>query len=196
MLLQNSTGGVYLIGLCLGLLYHSGGWLLAGRDPAAVDEERGLSARRMIRITAIVWLASYFVGFPRQIVSPFGKQLPALCLMFVFSGFVAVGQFVRLRYLGRLAERMPECGQARRARLLSWLYGGSALATWALSWGLPLVAFVVGMGLWQGRLMSAWFVLIAAHSVLSIIYLVFLSRMSAGLRHALASRPSSPAPIP
>ena len=112
-----------------GLVYVYGAWLLTEPDPSGVGEDQYGKARQIIRLALIVGLAQNVL----TIVVQSGRLTPGMMIAFgavaVAAGLVGlVGQFAMLRYLERLALRIPEPTYAKRARFLFWAYGGTMAA--------------------------------------------------------------------
>jgi hypothetical protein len=113
-----------VVDVAAGLVYLYGAWLLTEPDPSGTGEDRYGTARKIIRITLVVGLAQnvFAVLTQRTVAAP--PVAVALGAASVAAGLVGVvGQFATLRYLERLAERIPEPRLASRANLLFWGYG-------------------------------------------------------------------------
>jgi hypothetical protein len=138
-------GLVQLVGLAGGLVQLYGAWLLTEPDPSGIGEDRYGTARKVIRVSLIVGLGQNLFN----LIASQGRMSQDVLLMIAAVGLVAgliglVGQFALLRYLERLALRIPDNDLSARARFLFWAYGGTLAAVLVLGGGLALVAAAAG----------------------------------------------------
>jgi hypothetical protein len=119
--------GRWQIGLFLqaaGTLLISGGfWLLATPDPSGIGEAEYGWLRKASRFVAGLWLLEGFVSSILEFCLP---SLPLYRLLYLTAGGPAglaglLGLAAPLRYLGKLAQRIPDDALARRAFTLSFL---------------------------------------------------------------------------
>jgi hypothetical protein len=177
------------VGLAGGLVYLYGAWLMTEPDPSGIGEDRYGTVRKIIRVTLLIGLAqNVFAALTqRNFVAP-GAAV-ALGVAAAFAGLVGVvGNFATLRYLQRLAERIPHPGHASRAELLFWGYG-TTRAVMVVVGGLSAVAGLfapraaggtmpgggmIGLFMGLGCLSFAAFVAVV---VFGVMFLVLLYRL-------------------
>jgi hypothetical protein len=132
-----------VLGFVGGLVYLYGVWLLTEPDPSGLGENKYGRSRQIIRISLATGLLSQFVQFLTITAAPEPSLRVALTVVQVAAGLVsAVGHFAMLRYLERLARRIPDEALARSARVLFWGYG-SATAGAILLGGAVAITFTL-----------------------------------------------------
>ena len=120
------------------LVGYWGAWLLTEPDPAQIGEDIYGTARKVVRVSLGVAL----LGQVLSLVPDFGLPEPLLLLMGIImiacGLFGVVGEFCRLYYLSKIAQRIPDEKLEKRAAFLKW----------AMTIGLLLVTIVpVAIGL-------------------------------------------------
>jgi hypothetical protein len=117
---------IQLLSLGGSILMLIGSWLLTEPDPSGIGENEYGTARKVIRITLLIQLASVPLNFASQatVLPPAGRQL-----ILAVSGLVSivgiVGLIAQLQYLGKLAIRIPDESLATRANFLKFALCGT-----------------------------------------------------------------------
>ena len=123
-----------------------GAWLLTEPDPSGIGEDQYGLARRVIRLSLLCGVVQFFINFSTG-YAQFSRELTVTLM--VASGAASLlnvmGQFAMLRYLERLAQRIPNPRHSARARFLFWAYGG-ALAFVVLLGGVIGIAGYLAAG--------------------------------------------------
>jgi hypothetical protein len=162
------------------------GWfLLTRRDPAGAGEHAYGRARRTVRVTqGITALVVVSAWFPRGLRSP--EVAVCLSLLNALAAIAsALGQFAALRYLRRLAARIPDDALERRARLLTFGLAIPYAVTQLLGLAPSLLLMIGKRDLWFGyfEIFSVLMVLPALIVFgFGIPYLLFLRRLARRLR--------------
>lgn len=129
-----------------GLVYLYGAWLLTEPDPSGLGEDQYGRARQIIRIALIAGLVGAGVEAINATLAPEPTLRIALGIVSVAVGLVGVaGQFATLRYLQRLALRIPDDRLSARAKLVFWGYGLSLAAMIVVGGVMMLV--IAGSGI-------------------------------------------------
>ena len=129
-----------------GLVYLYGAWLLTQPDPSGLGEDQYGRPRQVIRVALLVGILDGIVDGITLSTAPEPPVRIALAVISVATGLIGVvGQFAMLRYLQRLALRIPDPGLSKSARVVFWGYGVS-LAVMIVMGGLAL-----GVGVTSGR---------------------------------------------
>jgi hypothetical protein len=98
-----------------------GSWFITEPDPSGIGENEYGTARKVIRITLLIQLASVPLNFAGEatVLPPVGRQL-----ILVISGLLGicgiVGLIAQLQYFGKLAVRIPDPSLASRANFLKF----------------------------------------------------------------------------
>lgn len=110
-----------LAGYVLNLI---GWWLLTAPDPSGVGEDQYGRARQIIRVALIVGIVSTPMEWldtvmpdsvhPLLVLVRFGAQIMGV-----------IGLFAQIRYLGKLAARIPDDALEKRAKFLTVAFGGT-----------------------------------------------------------------------
>lgn len=107
-----------------------GAWLLTSPDPSGIGDDRYANARKIVRITLILGLASGFTNLGLQNLSLPLVAFVVLMSLNTLAGLTSVvGEVAKYFYLRTLADRIPHPEYAARARLIAW----------AFAIGLPIV---------------------------------------------------------
>jgi hypothetical protein len=177
-----------LMGIAAGLLYLYGAWQLTQPDPSGLGENRYGRARQIIRVALVVGVLSQFLQFVVATTAPPRELFIAIGVVATGAGLVGVvGHFAMLRYLDRLAQRIPDPALAKSARTLFWAYGSTMAAAIVLGGAVAIALALNGGARFQGApgaaaglLGTAAFVgcgLGIALLVFGIMFLVLLRRL-------------------
>lgn len=110
-------GLVLQLGL-FGVLFY-GIWLSTAPDPSRIGEDQYATVRKLTRITAIICAVGSLTDTAAKSSASGGAALVVLQLVSGISGLAMItGVLAYVRYLGRLAERIPDHKLVRRSRLL------------------------------------------------------------------------------
>lgn len=111
-----SSGELQLIGHALGIIAVIGYWKLTTPDPARVRAEGSLSARKLVRFTAVLNYALAFciMGAPQLVV------LLAQMLQLIGGLSAIVGYFAVFLYARQLAKRIPNERLAGQLIIVMW----------------------------------------------------------------------------
>jgi hypothetical protein len=176
-----------------------GSWILTEPNPSGVGEERDGRAREFVRIALVFALLDLFLGYiatPRRMLT----SLPWVRFgMLTTIGLVAVsGQVVLLRYLGRLALRIPKPLLAAIASCLGPAFGVALGAQVLLYHGEILIIqifpphsgahfFVDSFDLYRGQLLAEKCLV----SITIVFALLLVSLARAFRREATADKRST-----
>jgi MFS family permease len=105
-----------LAGLVFGVFALVGYWKVTTPDPARLSEERGLSARKLVRIAQVT---NYAVAPVNSLVQHFG-WIPALAMSAVSGVIGLAGTFAVFVYGRKLALRIPDEKLARHCKIVMW----------------------------------------------------------------------------
>jgi hypothetical protein len=183
-----------IVGAMGGLVYLYGVWLMTEPDPSGVGEDQYGTARRIIRFTTIVGIVQNVLS----VAEPDVQYSRALTIAFGVASLAAgligvVGQFAELRYLQRLALRIPDERLSRRARFLFWAFGGSLVAVILLG-GMAGIGGFLFVRLARGNPMTNWIaavvaglgilagIAVIAMLVFGLMYLRLLHRLKRAFR--------------
>jgi hypothetical protein len=106
-----------------------GWWMFSARDPALGERDEGATARVVVRTTIMVQALATVVQ--RAVGTPFGSPgsgpSAVIDILGALVGLasmisVVVWWFAAMRYIRRLAPRIPSERILRRANLLTWLF--------------------------------------------------------------------------
>jgi hypothetical protein len=177
-----------LIGVAGSVVQLYGAWLLTEPDPSGLGEDRYGRARQTIRVALIVGVLSQFLQFVINTSAPSREVMVALAVTSTAAALVGVvGQFAMLRYLDRLARRIPDDALARRARVVFWGYGTTMLVIVLLAGAAALSVPLLNRttpapaGLGAGVLGAAAVggcVAVIAAGVFGVLFLFLLKRLS------------------
>ncbi len=116
--------GIFYADAAVSLVLLYGWWIFSSPDPAFVGVDRGVTARRAVRVAVVLRAAltaftaangtSFYLN-PTGSISVAGMAAP-----FVEIAVWAFMFFVSMLYVQRLAPRLPDEHVARRARTLMW----------------------------------------------------------------------------
>lgn len=142
ILLQLVSSGASLVILV-------GWWLFSEPDPRYTGGNDGSTARKVLRVTLVIYGCSTLLTLTSAFLAPqqagVGLAAAGLALVAALAGLIAwaVNYFASMRYVGWLAQRIPNDHAQKRAKLLLWL--GPLLSTVGiLALGLgPLIALVL-----------------------------------------------------
>jgi hypothetical protein len=115
------AGAIVLVcaGLCIfggGCMAIIGWWLLTRRDPSGLGEDQYGKARQVIRITLLIWigdLALQILGSRSTIPVPVHQAIVGVDI--ATSVAFAIGLGAQLRYVEKLAARLPDEKFGKRA---------------------------------------------------------------------------------
>jgi MFS family permease len=177
-----------LTGIAGNVVYLYGAWLLTQPDPSGLGENKYGRSRQIIRVALVTGVFSQFLQFVVLTTAPSPELMVAFGVVATAAGlFGVVGQFAMMRYLDRLAQRIPDPTLSRSARTLFWGYG-LTLAAAVLLGGAFMIAMAVngnaggapggatGMGVLGTAAVFGCGVAIAL-VVFGILFLVLLRRM-------------------
>lgn len=106
-----------LIGFAGGIITWIGTWLLTEPDPSTIGEDVYGLARRIVRITLFVAVASQMLAVLLEVAVLPPPVVLLLTLAIMAAQLVGVvGMFYQLVYLEKLADRVPDESLARRSR--------------------------------------------------------------------------------
>ncbi len=130
-----------LVGLAAGIISFYGAWLMTEPDPSRVGEDVNITARKVIRISLIVGLASQPLSIGLEHGGASGPILVVLGLLSSAVTLVGlVGEFAKYIYYERLARRIPDDKLASRARFLRWAWTAALLLSTAFGGVIMLLA--------------------------------------------------------
>lgn len=161
-------GALAIVGILGGLLLNwFGAWQLTTPDPSGLGEIDYGKARTTVRVTLLVGLCTFVIGFAEDLIPP----NPAIDTAFAIVNLIGtvanfVGTLATLYYLNKLALRIPDEQLAARATFLRWgivvivcllIFGGFTMAIAAagamtggnmgvISWLAGIAMFVGGLG--------------------------------------------------
>ena len=134
-----------LADLAGGLMYLYGAWLLTEPDPSGLGEDKYGRARQVIRVALLVGLVDSAIGAVHATAAPPPEVAVALhSASFVTALADLVGELAMLRYLERLALRIPDGGLSRTARVVFWGYGISLAVMVVMGGIVAVVGFSTG----------------------------------------------------
>lgn len=189
---------VLAVSVVASLVMLFGAWQLTEPDPSGLGEEQYGTARKLIRIGLIAALIDTVLEQGFQLMTPSrGVVIGMVSVSLVFGLLGLIGHFAMLRYLGKLAMRIPDLQAAARARFLFWAYGGSLAAM--LVFGA--LAFLISESAGRGAVpVFGCGMGIAALGLLifGLMFLFLLSRLGKTFREqaALAQQVWSAPPAP
>ena len=129
-----------LFGIAGGIVYLYGAWLLTEPDPSGLGERQYGRARQIIRVALAASIVGQVLQFIAATAAPSPEVMVTFGIITMAAGLIGVvGQFAMLRYLERLARRIPDDSLSKMARTLFWGYGG-ALALGVLLGGAAAIA--------------------------------------------------------
>ena len=167
-----------------------GQWLAATPDPGGRGESPYGTARKLVRVAAIVGIGRRIMTVVlRTVATPPLIQLPLTILSRTLSAAMLVGLIATFRYLGMLARRIPDDGLATRAgRLVLGL--GMPLAVIEVYQAILALSAPFGVR-WrpQGVVMILFVVVALVALGYGVSYLLLLSGLSKRLgREAALAR--------
>jgi hypothetical protein len=130
----NSTWAGIGISTALSAVSIVGWWLFSARDPAIGERDEGATARVFLRACILVQAAATFCSLAMNPGgSAFGQRPPrpgAAGVLDILGALLALASllalvvwwFAAMRYVRRLAPRIPSESIYRRAKLLTWLF--------------------------------------------------------------------------
>lgn len=104
--------------LSLVLLY--GWWIFSSPDPAFLGVDRGVTARRIVRVAVVAGAASTALVAAHGTAYNLSPGTWTTTILVDLAAF-AVMFFASMLYVQRLAPRLPDEHVAKRARMLMWL---------------------------------------------------------------------------
>lgn len=129
-----------------GLVYLYGAWLLTEPDPSGLGEGKYGRARQIIRVALIAGLVGAGVEAINVTTAPQAAVRIVLVIVSVAVELIGlVGHFAMLRYLQRLALRIPDERLSARAKLVFWGYGLSLAVT--IVFGGVMALVIAGSGM-------------------------------------------------
>jgi hypothetical protein len=178
---------VQLISLCGGIFSLVGSWFITEPDPSGIGEDEYGTARKVIRVTLLIQLASFPLNFASQrtVLPPAQRQL-IVAISGLMSIAGVVGLIAQLQYFGKLAGRIPDQGLASRANFLkvalSTCYGFliligivAGLMVFARGVAAPNSGIMIGFGCGAG-------IFGLASLVFGIMYLFMIERFRGRFR--------------
>lgn len=175
-----------------------GSWILTEPNPSGIGEDRDGRAREFVRIALVFALLDLFLGYiatPRRMLT----SLPWVRFgMLTTIGLVAVsGQVVLLRYLGRLALRIPKPVLAAIANYLAPAFGVAMAAEVVLYHGEVLIGYIFpphsgryfivdSFDLYRGQLLAEKCLV-----SITIVYAILLLSLTLAFRREAASGKAS-----
>jgi hypothetical protein len=125
-----------LIDSAAGLALVYGAWLITAPDPAAIDHDRYVAARKVTRVALAIGACGNFIVY-------FAPPSLLVAVLAACAGVaISIGEFTKLDCLRRLALRVPDERLARRARIVRWVFPAANLARVTAS-GLIAFSFLV-----------------------------------------------------
>jgi hypothetical protein len=132
----------------LGFISVIGYWMIAAPDPARLETEPSITARKLVRFVAVF---SYVAGFA---LTGIGRMGPILAQTTIAgAGLIGiVGFFADFIYLRQLALRIPDLRLANQTRIVMWglvvsmglvIAGGIMTAALVASGSSPIGAAIV-----------------------------------------------------
>ena len=97
-----------------------GTWLLTEPDPSQIGEDIYGTARKVVRIGLGVGLFSQVLAYLSETGLPDPLPLIMSIIMIACGLFGIVGEFCRLYYLSKIAQRIPDQKLEKRAAFLKW----------------------------------------------------------------------------
>lgn len=157
-----------------------GSWLLTEPDPSGIGEDQYGTARKIIRITLVLGLIDSAIDLINTFntLPPEARQM--LVILQIPLGIAAiVGMFAQLRYLRKLAMRIPDLKLAGRAHFLTYAiaisYGALLLAGVAMA----IVTSGAGPGPRAFAVVGILIIPVAlAFLVFAVMYLFMLERLA------------------
>lgn len=134
-----SVGGLVLAGFSHPVVVHLGDlaggalavvgvWLFTRSDPSGLGEERYTNARRLIRLCLVIGLVGSIVDAAGTLPSVAGGFATVLTVIGAAAEIIdTLGIVAVLTYIARLARRIPARHYEKRALLLRWTFGSTAL---------------------------------------------------------------------
>jgi len=130
-----------LVPLAAGIISFYGAWLMTEPDPSRVGEDVNITARKVIRVSLIIGLASQPLSIGLEQGGASGSISVVLGLISSAVILVGlVGEFAKFIYYERLARRIPDDKLASRARFLRWAWTLALLLPTALGGVIMLLA--------------------------------------------------------
>lgn len=113
-----------VVSLLAGLLGLYGAWLVTTPDPSGIGEDRYITARRVVRLCLLIGLLHECLIIVISVVESNSPLVVVfLVVPMVLCGLVSVaGEFAKLLYLEKLADRVPDPKLAGFAHFLRWAY--------------------------------------------------------------------------
>jgi hypothetical protein len=134
-----------LVGIAGNVIYLYGAWLLTQPDPSGLGENKYGRSRQIIRVALVVGVLSQFLQFVMLTTAPSPEVTIVFGVASTAAGLVGVaGQFAMLRYLDRLAQRIPDPRLSKSARTLFWGYGLAMVAAVLLGGAIVIAMAVNG----------------------------------------------------
>jgi hypothetical protein len=171
-----------------------GAWLLTEPDPSGLGERQYGAVRQVIRVTLLISVASQLLHLVKELSTmppPAALLIQLVVVLAAIAG--VVGQFAQLRYLSKLAFRIPDVKLAERAVFLMWAFGVSYGLLVVLGGLLTLSIALTGRsggGLPMELIGCVALLLVIAVLIFGIMYLVMLARFGRAieLQSILAER--------
>ena len=99
-----------------GILCVVGWWLFTKRDPSGLGEDQYGRARRIIRFTLLIWMADLCIAPLNWWAAAPGQVQEAMIVIDIAAALAfAIGLGAQLRYLQKLAGRLPDARLGMRA---------------------------------------------------------------------------------
>ena len=113
-----------------------GTWQMTTPDPSGIGESDGVNARKLVRAAVCAGLAAAAVQWLATAGRASLGGAIGLGLFQAACGIVGIiGEFAKLQYIGRLADRIPDPALSSRANTLKW--------GMAICYGLMLILGVI-----------------------------------------------------
>ena len=119
------------VAVLLGLVAaYCGAWMVTSPDPTRAGEDRYATSRKLVRIALLIGLGNAAVQVALETISLPSRLHTVASLIDTLANLAAlVGWLAYLRYLMKLALRIPDGGLSKRARFLFFAFLLMPLAT-------------------------------------------------------------------
>jgi hypothetical protein len=160
------------VALLIGLVAaYCGTWMMTAPDPTRAGEDRYATSRKLVRIALLIGLANVAVQEGLAAISAPSAVDTLMSLIDTLANVAAlVGWLAYLRYLAKLALRIPDEGLSKRAR---FLFGAFLLVPLSGVFLAVMAGLLVALGTGGGA--SGLGVCLAVTLVISMLVLLLLA---------------------